>query len=82
MLVHARQQRAAILNLAQAIQPHGIEPLEDVALFAMLRRAAMLIVEFENIFKARDNPLLLRRIGARGLLLDADAKLREQFVIG
>ena len=81
VLIHSRQQRTAVLKLAQAIKPHRIKPLEDVALFAVLRRAAMLIVEFENVLKARDDPLLLRRIGACSHLLDTNAEFCEQFVV-
>ena len=56
--------RTAIFKFAQPVKPHCIEAFKNIALFAVLRRAAMLIAEFENILKARNDPFLLRRIGA------------------
>ena len=41
-MIEGLKQGAAIGQLAQAIESHGIEPLEDVAVLAVLRRAAML----------------------------------------
>ena len=53
LMVQRRQQRAAFLQRAQAVEAHGIEPLEDVAVFAMLRGAAVLLDKALDLLEAR-----------------------------
>ena len=79
--VDGREQGVKLGLLAQAIQPHGIQPLEDVAIFAVLGRAAMLLDEIDDVLEARDDPLLARRAPAARLGLDGYAELVEQFVV-
>ena len=42
LMIERRKKRTAFLKRAQPVEAHGIEPLEDVALFAVLRGAAVL----------------------------------------
>ena len=56
---------------AQAVEAHGIQPLENVAVFPMLRGAAVLLDKPLNLLESGDDALLARRAAA--LLL----RLRE-----
>ena len=57
----AAQAAPAFLQRPQTIEAHGIEPLEDVAVFAMLRRASMLLDEALNLLEAGDDAFFARR---------------------
>ena len=48
-------------QLAQSVEPHRIEPLEDVAVLAVHRRAAVFLHEVQDVLEARVDPLLARR---------------------
>ena len=61
LMIERLQQRPEFGKLAQAIETDGIEPLEDVSILAMLRRAAMLLDEALDLFKTRDDALLAVR---------------------
>jgi hypothetical protein len=63
------QQGLRLRQLAQLIQAHGIQALEDVAAFAMQRGAAMGLVEAQDVLKARNDAFLAR--GAAGSLSGA-----------
>ena len=80
-MIEGFKHGAAIGQLAQTIEAHGIQPLEDVAVFAMLRRAAVLLDETLNFLEAGDDPLLARRPARFLLRLDLDAKLVEKRVV-
>lgn len=82
MPVKGREQGPAVFQSAQAVQPHGVEPLEDVAVIAVLRQAAVFLKEAFDILKPRDYALLARGVG--GLLLLGGSKIRQfagQFVM-
>jgi hypothetical protein len=74
-MIERFDQGAAADQFAQAIEAHGIEPFEDVAIFAMLRRAAMLVDEPLNLFKAGDDALLARCPAGRLGRLGFDSQL-------
>ena len=76
-MIQRREKRAAFLEGPQAVEAHGIEPLEDVAVFAVLRRTSVLLDEALDVLEPGDDALLARRAAA--LLL----RRRElgQFVI-
>ena len=58
LMVEGRQQGATVLKRAQPIKPHRVEPLEDVAIFAMPGSTAMLLDEPLDLLEACDDPLL------------------------
>jgi hypothetical protein len=76
-----REEGVKFRLLAQAVQAEGIKPLENVALFAVLRRSAVLFHEIDDVLKARENTFLARRMGAGLLGFDDDAKGLQQLVI-
>ena len=43
LMVKRRQQAARIFQFPQPIQPHGLEPFEEIPIFPMLRRLAFLL---------------------------------------
>ncbi len=61
LMVERHQQRAAVLLLADAIKPHRVQPLEDVAAGAMARSVAVCLDEALYVLEAGDDPLLARR---------------------
>ena len=81
LMIEGFKQGAAIGQLAQAIEAHGIQPLEDVAVLAVLRSAAVLLDETLNLLEAGDDPLFARRPACASVCLDLDAKLFEKRVI-
>ena len=52
-MVERREKRPAFLKRAQAVKAHGIKPLEDVAIFPMLRGAAVLLDKTLDFLEAR-----------------------------
>ena len=70
-MVERRKQRTAFLQCAQAVEAHGIKPLENIALFAMLGGVAMLFDKALYFLETGDDALFARRAAA--LLL----RLRE-----
>ena len=56
-------QGSALLLFADAVQAHGMDPLEDVAVFPMARCPAMRLDEALDLFEGRDDPLLARGPG-------------------
>ena len=61
------QNLAALLRFAHAVQSHGIEPLEYVALFAVTGRPAVLLHEPLDFLEACDDAFVLS--GTSALLL-------------
>ena len=76
-MIERRKQRAAVLKRAQAIEAHGIEPLEDVAVFAVLRGAAVLLDEPLDLLEPGDDALLARRPAALLLRLRRSRRVRR-----
>ncbi|GGB09838.1 hypothetical protein GCM10011491_42210 [Brucella endophytica] len=72
LMIERFDQRAALFQRTDTIQPNGIKPLENVAVFAVAWRAAMFFDKALNFFKACDNPLFARRAAARFLGFDLD----------
>jgi len=59
--IERRQQLASLGQRAQEIQTHGIEPLENITIFAALWQPAIFDHESLDIFKPGNDPLLQRR---------------------
>lgn len=81
LMIERLQQAAAIVQLTKPIEAHGIQPLEDIASFPMLRRVAVLFDETLNLLEAGDDALFARRPACLFVRLDLDAKLFEESVI-
>ena len=75
------QQGANVRLGAQPVEPHGIQPLEDVESFAVAGVVAVLFDKSLDFLKSSDDAFLAR--GAHGILLrlDLNAKLRQQGII-
>jgi hypothetical protein len=63
-MVQRRQQRTALLLRAKTVKPHGVEALEDIAIFAVQGRAPVLFDEALDVLEARDDAFLLRGASA------------------
>ena len=74
------QQRPALLKRAQAIKTHGIESLENIAVFSVLWGAAISIDKTLNLLKARDDTFLTGRATAFLLRLSKIVEFRAQFI--
>jgi hypothetical protein len=81
LMVEGLKYATAVGLLANAIEAHGIQPLEDVAVFPVLRGTAMLLDETLNLLKACDDTLFARRPARVFLRLDLDAKLVEKGIV-
>ena len=79
-MIQRRKQHAALRQSAQAIEANGVEPLEDVAVFSMLRGATMLLEETLNLLESGDDALVARRAFALLLGRCEVGKLCGQFV--
>ena len=73
-MIERLEKRSAFLQRAKAIKAHGVEPFEDVAIFAVLRRMAVLLDKALNFLKSGDDALLAR--GAAALLLRLSERRR------
>ncbi|WP_278395026.1 hypothetical protein [Sphingobium yanoikuyae] len=82
MHVHVSQQIVAFRQRTQPIEPDGVQPFENIAILAVLRRATMLVAEFQDILEAGDDPLLARGVGAKLLGRQVDAQFGEDVVVG
>src|SRR3546814_4239529 len=58
LTIEWREKRAALLQRAKPIQPHGIQPLEYIAVLTMLRGAAMFIGETLDFLEPGDDAFL------------------------
>ena len=81
LAIQRGENRKALFLFADAIQPHRMNPLEDVAPLAVLRRTAVSFDEALDFLEARNDPLLARRADGRILRFDIDAEFREQGVV-
>jgi hypothetical protein len=63
--IHRLHQQPAFLQLPDAVEADGVEALEDVAVLAVLRRAALLVDEALDLLEAGDDPLLARGPASR-----------------
>src|SRR5690349_1729050 len=80
-MVEGFKQGMAIFQLADTIEPHGIEPLEDVVTFPVLRGVTVLLDEALNLLEAGDDPFLAGRPASLLRRLDFDAKLLEKCIV-
>ena len=81
LMIQRLKQHATLVEHTKPIETHRIQPFEDVAVFSMLRRAAVLLDEPLNLLEARDYPLLARCPTRFLLGLSLDAKLFEERVV-
>src|SRR5262249_43472402 len=81
LMIEGLKQGSTVILLTKTIEPHSIEPLEDVAVFAVLGSPTMLLDKTLNLLKPGDDPLLTRRTARFLLRLNLDAKLREKRVV-
>ena len=77
-MVKRRQQAARIFQFPQPIQPHGIEPFEDIPIFPMLWRAAMFRDKALDFLKPRNDAFFPRRTAALALGFDLNAEFFQQ----
>ena len=77
LMIERREKGTALVQRAQAIEAHGIEPLEDVAILTVLRRATVLFDEPLNFLEARDDPFLARRAAALLFGLERNRRVRR-----
>ena len=73
-MIEGGQNGATILKSAQAIEPHGVKPLEDVAVLAVLRDPSVCFAKALDVLEAGDDSLLTR--GAPTLLF-GNVELRQ-----
>lgn len=59
-MVERRKQRLALLKRAKTIEAHGIEPLEDVAIFPMLWGMTVFFDKTLDFFESSDDAFLAR----------------------
>ena len=76
-MIEGLKQGAAIVQLAQTVEAHSVQPLENVAIFAMLRRAAVLFDEALNFLEAGDDAFFARRPAASSSSRPRRQALRE-----
>jgi hypothetical protein len=74
------EKGSAFLQRAQTIQAHGIQSLEDVPVFTMLRNTPMLFDKTLDFLEARDDAFLARRASALLLGLGEFVEFGAQFV--
>jgi hypothetical protein len=79
-MVQRLKQGAAIGERPQAVEAHGIQPLEDVAVFPVLRSATVLLDKPLDFLEPGDDALLARRASALGFRRGELGKFRRQFV--
>ena len=74
------EQRAALGKLAQAVEAHGVNPLENVPVLSMLGSTAVFLEESLDVLEARDDAFLARRPTARLFRRRELLEFRAQFV--
>ena len=60
-MIERSKQGTAIFLHPEPVKANGVEPLENVQIFPVLRSATMLSHKSLNLLKACDNPLLAGR---------------------
>jgi hypothetical protein len=81
LTVERRKHGTAVGQLPKTIKAHGIQSLEYVATFTMLRSMAVLIDKTLDVLKPGDDALLTRRPARFLLGLDLDSKFFEKGII-
>ncbi len=61
LIVQRLQQRPTVGEGAQAVEPHGIQPLKNVAVFPVLRQVPVLLDKALDFFEARNDAFLTGR---------------------
>ena len=79
-MIERRQQRATVLKRAQPVETHRVEPLEDVAVLAVLGSVAVLLHEALDFLEACDDPFLPRRPSDRLFGLSEVSEFGGEFV--
>ncbi|MGE4431434.1 MAG: hypothetical protein AB7E05_11910 [Sphingobium sp.] len=59
-MIERAEKRTTIFRRAKAVEPHGIKALEYLAVFTVLRCAAMFIGETLDFFEPRDDAFFAR----------------------
>ena len=80
LMVERREKRPAFLKRAKPVEAHGVEPLEDVAIFPMLRRVAVLLDKPLDFLESGDDALLARGAAALLFRLGEVVEFGAQFV--
>ena len=57
-MVQRGDERLALLLFADAVEAYGMDPLEDVPAFPVVRHPPMRLDEALNLLERRDDPLL------------------------
>ena len=82
---HGRAHAEGRLSPEQVIdgevEAYRVQPLENVAVLAVLRRAAVLFDEALNVLETGDDPFLARRPAGTGRGVDLDTKFLQQRVV-
>ena len=78
-MIQWRQHGPTLLKRAQAIKAHGIQPLENVAIFPVLRGATVFLDKPLYLLESGDNPLLPGRTSAFLLWLAMTFRSRSRF---
>ena len=78
--VERHQQRPALLQRPHPFQAHGVDPLENILVFPMLRRPAMLFHELLDFLEPGDDALLAGRATALFLGLGELVEFVPQFI--
>ena len=63
-MVERREHYAAFFERAKTVEPDGVEPVEDVAILAMLWFPTMFIDEALDVLEPSNDALLARRTPA------------------
>ena len=80
-MVEGGHQRSALFLFADAVEAHGMDPLEDVAVFPMVWCPTMGLDEPLNLFEPRDDSLLARGPDCDLFWLDDDAERVEKRIV-
>ena len=81
LTIQRGQERAALFLFTYPVQPHGEEPLENVASLAMARRAAMRFHKPLDFLKSRYDPFFSRRAAGQLLRLNLYPQFGEQCIV-
>ena len=80
-MIERFEQMSALVQFAETIKADCIQSLEDIAIFPVHGRSPMLFSKLLNLFEARDDSLLARRLAGSAFRLHLDAELVEKRVI-
>ena len=81
LMIERFKERLAFRNLAQPVEPHGVESLENIPVLAMAGRSPVLVDEALDFLETGNDALFARRAAGSLPCFGVDTKLGKKGIV-